>query len=221
MGVRIHSSWEKILQAEFEAPYFQSLISFVKTSYQRDDCFPPGSLIFNAFDLCSWEDTKVVILGQDPYHGQGQAHGLSFSVPDGIAHPPSLTNIFKELHADVGKPYPQSGNLTAWAHQGVLLLNTTLTVKAHQAGSHQGKGWEQFTDAVIHKLSAHKSTLVFILWGGYAKRKATLIDADKHLILTSGHPSPLSANRGYWFGHRHFSQCNTYLRQRGVTPIEW
>ena len=221
MGVRIHSSWEKILQAEFEAPYFQSLISFVKTSYQQDNCFPPGSLIFNAFDLCSWEDTKVVILGQDPYHGQGQAHGLSFSVPDGIAHPPSLTNIFKELHADVGKPYPQSGNLTAWAHQGVLLLNTTLTVKAHQAGSHQGKGWEQFTDAVIHKLSAHKSTLVFILWGGYAKRKATLIDADKHLILTSGHPSPLSANRGYWFGHRHFSQCNTYLRQRGVTPIEW
>lgn len=221
MGVRIHSSWEKILGAEFEAAYFQSLISFVKKSYQQGSCFPPGHLIFNAFDRCPWEQTKVVVLGQDPYHGPGQAQGLSFSVPAGVPHPPSLINIFKELQSDVGKPYPESGDLSVWADQGVLLLNATLTVSANQAGSHQGIGWEQFTDAVIQKLSEQRSGLVFLLWGGYAKKKATLIDANKHLILTSGHPSPLSANRGYWFGHRHFSQCNAYLLKQGALPVEW
>ena len=221
MGVRIHSSWEKTLQTELETPYFQSLITFVKQAYSQGACYPPGPQIFNAFDRCAWEQTQVIILGQDPYHGPGQAHGLSFSVPDGIPHPPSLVNIFKELHTDVGKPYPQSGDLSAWADQGVLLLNATLTVTAHQAGSHQGKGWEQFTDTVIKKLSMQRSGLVFMLWGGYAKKKSTLIDAEKHLVLTSGHPSPLSANRGYWFGHRHFSQCNNYLLKQGARTITW
>ena len=221
MAVRIHPSWEKILTDEFEAAYFQKLIAFVKTAYTKQVCYPPGLLIFNAFQECPLENVKVVLLGQDPYHGPGQAHGLSFSVPSGVKHPPSLVNIFKELTTDIGKAYPESGDLTLWAQQGVLLLNATLTVAAGQAGSHQKKGWELFTDAVIEKLSSEKEGLVFLLWGGYAHKKKTLIDAKKHLVLSCGHPSPLSANRGYWFGNRHFSQCNSYLLSKGVLPIEW
>ena len=221
MAVRIHPSWEKLLQSEFEAPYFQKLIEFVRSAYAKESCYPPGSEIFKAFDACPLERVQIVLLGQDPYHGPGQAHGLCFSVPEGVPHPPSLINIFKELHTDVGKSYPESGDLTAWATQGVLLLNATLTVAANQAGSHQGKGWERFTDAVIHKLSTEKEGLVFFLWGGYAKKKIPLIDSRRHLILTSGHPSPLSANRGYWFGHRHFSQCNAYLQSKGLKLVEW
>jgi len=197
------------------------LIDFVKSDYSSTQCFPPGKLIFNAFDLCPPEKTKVVILGQDPYHRPGQAHGLCFSVPEGIPHPPSLKNIFKELENDLQMAYPISGNLTSWAKQGVLLLNATLTVQAHRAGSHQAKGWETFTDRVIQLLSEQYQGLVFLLWGGYAKQKIKLIDADKHCVLSSGHPSPLSANRGYWFGNQHFSKCNAYLDYKGKTPINW
>ncbi|MEK9567180.1 MAG: uracil-DNA glycosylase, partial [Flavobacteriaceae bacterium] len=172
-------------------------------------------------DRCPFDQVKVVLLGQDPYHGPGQAHGLCFSVPEGVPHPPSLQNIFKELEADLGLPVPQNGTLEAWAQQGVFLLNATLTVQAHQAGSHQKKGWEQFTDAVIKKLSQETQGLVFMLWGGFAKQKIKLIDTEKHCVLTCGHPSPLSANRGYWFGNRHFSQCNAYLKSIGKSPIQW
>lgn len=221
MAVSIHSHWENILQDTFEAPYFKALIDFVKSDYTSTQCFPPGKLIFNAFDLCPPEKTKVVILGQDPYHGPGQAHGLCFSVPEGIPHPPSLKNIFKELENDLQMAYPISGNLTSWAKQGILLLNATLTVQAHRAGSHQAKGWETFTDRVIQLLSEQYEGLVFLLWGGYAKQKIKLIDADKHCVLSSGHPSPLSANRGYWFGNQHFSKCNAYLDYKGKTPINW
>mgnify|MGYP005631373249 FL=1 len=221
MAVSIHSHWENILQDTFEAPYFKALIDFVKSDYSSTQCFPPGKLIFNAFDLCPPEKTKVVILGQDPYHRPGQAHGLCFSVPEGIPHPPSLKNIFKELENDLQMAYPISGNLTSWAKQGVLLLNATLTVQAHRAGSHQAKGWETFTDRVIQLLSEQYQGLVFLLWGGYAKQKIKLIDADKHCVLSSGHPSPLSANRGYWFGNQHFSKCNAYLDYKGKKPINW
>lgn len=221
MGVRIHPSWEKVLQSSFAAPYFEELIAFVKQEYQQTRCYPPGKVIFAAFDHCHFDNIRVVLLGQDPYHGPRQAHGLSFSVPQGIAHPPSLINIFKELESDLGHSYPTSGNLTPWAEQGVLLLNATLTVRAHQAGSHQGRGWERFTEEVIRCLSAQKKELVFMLWGGYAKKKQPLIDASKHCILTSGHPSPLSANRGYWFGNKHFSKCNAYLTAHGQAPIDW
>lgn len=221
MAVSIHSHWENILQDTFEAPYFKALIDFVKSDYSSTQCFPPKKLIFNAFDLCPPEKTKVVILGQDPYHRPGQAHGLCFSVPEGIPHPPSLKNIFKELENDLQMAYPISGNLTSWAKQGVLLLNATLTVQAHRAGSHQAKGWETFTDRLIKLLSEQYEGLVFLLWGGYAKQKIKLIDADKHCVLSSGHPSPLSANRGYWFGNQHFSKCNAYLDYKGKTPINW
>lgn len=221
MAVNIHSHWENILQDTFEAPYFKALIDFVKSDYSSTQCFPPKKLIFNAFDLCPPEKTKVVILGQDPYHRPGQAHGLCFSVPEGIPHPPSLKNIFKELENDLQMAYPISGNLTSWAKQGVLLLNATLTVQAHRAGSHQAKGWETFTDRVIQLLSEQYQGLVFLLWGGYAKQKIKLIDADKHCVLSSGHPSPLSANRGYWFGNQHFSKCNAYLDYKGKKPINW
>mgnify|MGYP000032029708 FL=1 len=221
MAVSIHSHWENILQDTFEAPYFKALIDFVKSDYSSTQCFPPGKLIFNAFDLCPPEKIKVVILGQDPYHGPRQAHGLCFSVPEGIPHPPSLKNIFKELENDLQMAYPTSGNLTSWAKQGVLLLNATLTVQAHRAGSHQAKGWETFTDRVIQLLSEQYEGLVFLLWGGYAKQKIKLIDGDKHCVLSSGHPSPLSANRGYWFGNQHFSKCNAYLDYKGKTPINW
>lgn len=221
MQVQIHPSWEKVLQSEFKSPYFQDLIAFVKSEYTQTSCYPPGKLIFNAFDRCPFEAVKVVILGQDPYHGPGQAHGLCFSVPDGISPPPSLRNIFKEIHDDLALPIPTSGNLQAWAHQGVFLLNTILTVRANQAGSHQKKGWEIFTDQVIKQLSTQKEGLVFMLWGGFSKQKIKLIDTQKHLILTSGHPSPLSANRGLWFGNKHFSRCNDYLRAKGEVPIQW
>ena len=221
MAVSIHPEWENILQDTFESVYFKALIHFVKSAYGSAKCFPPGKLIFNAFDLCPPEKTKVVILGQDPYHGPGQAHGLCFSVPRGVPHPPSLINIFKELEKDVKTPYPKSGNLSPWAKQGVLLLNTTLTVQANSAGSHQGKGWEKFTDQVIHILSNNYKNIVFLLWGSYAKQKIKIIDREKHFVLTSGHPSPLSANRGYWFGNSHFSKTNDYLTSKGKKPINW
>ncbi|NND15911.1 MAG: uracil-DNA glycosylase [Eudoraea sp.] len=221
MDVRIHSSWQSYLQSEFDQEYFLNLAQFVKGEYQSQKCFPPGKEIFAAFDHSPFDQTKIIIIGQDPYHGPGQAHGLCFSVRNGVRHPPSLVNIFKEVEADMQVPYPQSGNLERWADQGVLLLNATLTVRAHQAGSHQGKGWEQFTDAVINTLSANREGLIFLLWGGFAKRKATLIDSSKHHILTSGHPSPLSANRGLWFGNKHFSKANEILSQNGNQGIQW
>ncbi len=202
MKVKIHESWNNQLQAEFEKSYFKSLASFVRDEYATHQCFPPGNQIFNAFSHCQFNDLKVVLLGQDPYHDEGQAHGLCFSVNEGIKHPPSLVNIFKEIEQDLGIPYPKSGNLTHWADQGVLLLNATLTVRAHQAGSHQKKGWEEFTDTVIKTISDHKNRVIFMLWGNYAKQKANLIDSKKHVVLKSGHPSPLSANRGLWFGNK-------------------
>lgn len=221
MKVEIHPSWKPHLQTEFDKPYFKNLTDFVKTEYKEHKCFPKGSEIFNAFNHCSFENTKVVIIGQDPYHGIGQANGLCFSVNDGIQHPPSLINIFKEIETDLGISYPKSGNLMPWADQGVLLLNATLTVRAHQAGSHQNKGWEQFTDAVIKIVSEKKQNLVFLLWGGFAKKKKRLIDVSKHSVLETGHPSPLSANRGYWFGNKHFSKTNYLLQQVGQTLIDW
>ncbi|MCM8570082.1 uracil-DNA glycosylase [Gramella jeungdoensis] len=221
MNVRIHPSWKKELEPEFEKDYFQNLTEFVKNEYSENKCFPPGKEIFAAFDHSNFDDTKVVILGQDPYHGIGQANGLCFSVRDGIQFPPSLINIFREIENDLGKPVPSTGNLERWADQGVLLLNATLTVRAHQAGSHQNKGWETFTDRVIETISRDKENVVFMLWGGYAKKKTKLIDSSKHLILTSGHPSPLSANRGYWFGNKHFSKANNYLENNGEKPIDW
>ncbi len=220
MDIRIETSWKKQLSEEFEKDYFKKLIVFVRGEYQKYRIYPPGKFIFNAFDQCPFDRVKVVILGQDPYHGPGQAHGLCFSVNDGIEFPPSLQNIFKEVQADTGAPIPCSGNLERWAKQGVLLLNATLTVRAHQAGSHQRKGWEKFTDAAIHKLAEKKEHLVFILWGAYAIRKGEFIDPGKHLIQTSVHPSPLSASRGF-FGNKHFSRANEYLQQHGKEPINW
>lgn len=221
MQVRLEKSWQNQLAAQFDAPYFKTLTDFVRQEYQEFRCFPPGKDIFNALDSTPFERVRVVILGQDPYHGEGQAHGLSFSVPDGVAHPPSLVNIFKELETDVDKPYPKSGELISWATQGVLLLNATLSVRAGQAGSHQNNGWEQFTDAIIASLSTQKVGIVFMLWGNYAKKKGKHIDRSKHLVLEAGHPSPLSANRGLWFGNKHFSKANTYLMQQGSVPINW
>ena len=221
MTIHMPPSWKKQLQTEFEKPYFKELISFVEQEYATHTCYPKMEDIFNAFDWCPFDQVKVVIIGQDPYHGAGQANGLCFSVNDGIAHPPSLKNIFKELEADVGKPYPVSGNLESWAKQGVLLLNATLTVRAGAAGSHQKKGWETFTDQVIKIISDQKNDVVFLLWGGYAIKKTKFIDATKHTIITSGHPSPLSANRGYWFGNKCFSKTNCQLEQVHETPIDW
>lgn len=221
MNVKIEESWRRHIGAEFEKPYFARLTEFVRSEYASTKCYPPGNLIFNAFNLCPFDKVKAVIIGQDPYHEPGQAHGLSFSVNDGVPFPPSLVNIFKEIENDTGTPVPSSGNLTRWAEQGVLLLNATLTVRAHQAASHQRKGWEEFTDAAIQALSRDRNHLVFILWGGYARSKAQLIDASRHLILQSVHPSPLSANRGGWFGNHHFSLCNSYLEANGMTPIRW
>ncbi|WP_274475526.1 uracil-DNA glycosylase [Mangrovimonas aestuarii] len=221
MNVDIHPSWKPYLQTEFEKEYFKSLTNFVKEEYSNGICYPPGKEIFNAFEHCTFEDTKVVIIGQDPYHGPGQAHGLCFSVNSDVVHPPSLINIFKEIEQDLGIPYPKSGSLMRWADQGVLLLNATLTVRAGQAGSHQNKGWELFTDAVIQTVSEKKKDVVFLLWGGYAKKKVKLIDKSKHHILMSGHPSPLSANRGYWFGNKHFSKTNSLLQQAALNPIIW
>ena len=221
MNVKIEESWRRHIGAEFEKPYFARLTEFVRSEYASTKCYPPGNLIFNAFNLCPFDKVKAVIIGQDPYHEPGQAHGLSFSVNDGVPFPPSLVNIFKEIENDTGTPVPSSGNLTRWAEQGVLLLNATLTVRAHQAASHQRKGWEEFTDAAIQALSRDRNHLVFILWGGYARSKARLIDASRHLILQSVHPSPLSANRGGWFGNHHFSLCNSYFEANGMTPIRW
>ena len=220
MDVKIAPSWKAILGVEFEKPYFQQLTLFVREEYQQHTCYPPGKLIFNAFDHCPFDQAKVVIIGQDPYHGPGQANGLCFSVADHINMPPSLVNIFKEIQADLGKPIPQTGNLERWADQGVLLLNATLTVRARTAGSHQNKGWEQFTDAVIRFLSERKEHLVFMLWGSYAQKKGEVIDENKHYVLRSAHPSPFSADRGF-FGSRHFSKANAYLRSHNLKEIDW
>jgi uracil-DNA glycosylase len=220
MDVRIEPSWKSKLNEEFEKEYFIKLSGFVRKEYKTYTIYPPGKLIFNAFDLCPFDKVKAVILGQDPYHGPGQAHGLCFSVREGVEFPPSLINIFKEIESDLGiKPLP-AGNLERWASQGVLLLNATLSVREHMAGSHQGKGWEQFTDSVIRILNRDKSNLVFFLWGAYAQKKGESIDREKHLVLESVHPSPLSASRGF-FGNKHFSRCNTYLVEKGLEPINW
>ena len=221
MKVKINESWNTVLKDEFEKPYFNSLIHFVKDAYSKNICYPEGKNIFAAFDYSPFECTKVVIIGQDPYHGPNQANGLCFSVNDEMPHPPSLINIFKEIESDIGIPYPKSGNLKRWAEQGVLLLNATLTVQAHNAGSHQRRGWETFTDVVIQKLSLEREGIIFLLWGGFAKKKMKLIDTTKHKVLTSGHPSPLSANRGYWFGNKHFSQCNELLLSQNRKSINW
>ncbi|MCP4457595.1 MAG: uracil-DNA glycosylase [Cytophagales bacterium] len=220
MEVKIETGWHQQLAGEFEKPYFGELIEFVKGEYQTATIYPPGQQIFNAFNSCPFEKSQMVILGQDPYHGPGQAHGLSFSVPDGVMVPPSLINIYKELKADMGVEQPTSGNLTSWAAQGVLLLNSMLTVRAHQAGSHQGKGWEEFTDAAIRALSEKKENLVFLLWGSYAQKKGAFIDRIKHLVLSSPHPSPLSAHRGF-FGCGHFSKTNEYLSSKDKIAIDW
>ena len=221
MHVQIHSSWEKQLKNVFENLKFIKLTEFVRKEYRTQKCYPPGKLIFEAFNRCPLDNLKVVILGQDPYHGENQAHGLAFSVEEGVKHPPSLINIFREIEDDISVPYPNDGNLNRWADQGIFLLNSTLSVRANQAGSHQNKGWEEFTDSIIKIISYQKNEIVFMLWGGYAKKKIILIDSSKHLILRSGHPSPLSANKGHWFGNKHFSQCNNYLTSKGKTPIIW
>ena len=220
MDVKIENSWKERLQDEFNKEYFINLTDFIRSEYRTRQIFPPAKLIFNAFEHTPFDKVKVVILGQDPYHNDGQAHGLSFSVPDGIKAPPSLVNIFKEINRDLGIAVPQSGNLTHWANQGVLLLNATLTVQAHMAGSHQKKGWETFTDAAIRKLAEEREHIVFILWGAYAQKKAAFIDSRKHLVLKSVHPSPLSAHNGF-FGNNHFSETNKYLITTGSEPINW
>ncbi len=220
MNVQIEDSWKRHLQTEFDKPYFEALTSFVREEYGKGRCYPPGKLIFNAFNLCPFDQVKVVLIGQDPYHGPGQAMGLCFSVNQGVLFPPSLQNIFKEIADDIGTPIPASGDLTRWAKQGVMLLNATLTVREHQAGSHQGKGWETFTDAVIQTLAREREHLVFILWGSYAQKKGAFIDRNRHLVLQSAHPSPLSAYRGF-FGNKHFSKANAYLQANGIEPILW
>lgn len=220
MNVRIEESWRQVLQPEFDKPYFELLTDFVRQAYATHQCFPPAGQIFRAFDLCPFHQVRVVIIGQDPYHDINQAHGLCFSVQDGVRIPPSLDNIYKELHRDLGKPIPTSGNLTHWAEQGVLLLNATLTVEAHRAGSHQGKGWEELTDAAIQALNNQRENIVFMLWGSYAQSKGQFINRKRHLVLTTVHPSPLSAYRGF-IGCGHFSQANAYLQQHGQLPINW
>ena len=220
MNVRIDESWREVLQTEFDKPYFELLTDFVRHAYRTTQCFPPAGQIFRAFDLCPFDKVRVVIIGQDPSHDVNQAHGLCFSVQDGVKIPPSLDNIYKELNRDLGKPIPTTGNLTHWAQQGVLLLNATLTVEAHKAGSHQGKGWEELTDAAIMALNEKREKIVFMLWGSYAQRKGKYIDRRKHLVLEAVHPSPLSAYRGF-IGCGHFSQTNNYLVQHGQTPIVW
>lgn len=221
MDVKIEESWKRQLQGEFEKPYFLQLTERIRQEYSAGACYPPGPLIFNAFNLCPFDSVKVVIIGQDPYHEPGQAHGLSFSVQPGVPFPPSLQNIFKEIEQDLGTPVPQDGDLTRWARQGVLLLNATLTVRAHIANSHATLGWQNFTDAAIQALARHRQHLVYMLWGGFARSKAYMIDKQKNLVLESVHPSPLSANRGGWFGQHQFSRCNDYLIQNGIEPIAW
>ncbi|MEO9484941.1 MAG: uracil-DNA glycosylase [Ekhidna sp.] len=220
MAVKIEASWKKQLDDEFEKTYFKELVTFVKEAYEQKQVYPPGSLIFSAFDHCSFDEVKVVIVGQDPYHGSGQANGLCFSVAEGVRHPPSLQNIFKEIESDLGQPIPESGNLGRWADQGVLLLNATLTVEAAKAGSHQNRGWETFTDAVLRVVSEGKENIVFLLWGAYAQKKGSFLDDEKHLVLKSPHPSPFSAHSGF-FGNKHFSKTNQYLTSKGLTPINW
>lgn len=220
MDVKIASTWKERLSEEFTKPYFVSLSDFVRTEYQQQTVYPPGKEIFRAFDCCSFDDVKVVIIGQDPYHGPGQANGLCFSVRDGITIPPSLKNIFKEIHKDLGKAIPTTGDLERWSRQGVLLLNATLTVRANTPGSHQNKGWEQFTDEVIRRISSEKENVVFLLWGAYAQKKGEIIDRQKHLVLMSAHPSPFSADRGF-FGNKHFSKTNQYLNSKGFAEIVW
>ncbi|WP_314922540.1 uracil-DNA glycosylase [Prevotella pallens] len=219
--IDIEASWKQYLKSEFEKPYFAKLTENVRNEYKNGLCFPPAKLVFNAFNLCPFNKVKVVILGQDPYHELGQAMGLSFSVPDGVMLPPSLQNIYKEIHSDLGKPIPTSGDLTRWAKQGVLLLNATLTVRAHEANSHQALGWQNFTDAAIETINTHREHIVFMLWGGFARSKKRLIDTNRHCIIESVHPSPLSANRGGWFGQHQFSRCNAYLKQYGLDEIDW
>ena len=221
MDVKLEDSWKQYLNAEFDKEYFANLTKLVRQEYQNHQCFPPGRQVFNAFNLCPFTDVKVVIIGQDPYHEPGQAMGLSFSVPVGTTIPPSLVNIFKEIQQDLGNPIPQDGDLTRWSKQGVLLLNATLTVRAHEANSHQKLGWNQFTDAAIKALSDHRQGLVYMLWGGYARSKRYLINQQHNLVLESVHPSPLSANRGGWFGQHQFSRCNAYLESKGIAPIHW
>ena len=221
MNVQIEPTWKEHLAAEFEKQYFAQLTQAVRQEYTQATCYPPGKFIFNAFNLCPFDRVKVVIIGQDPYHEPGQAHGLSFSVQDGVMFPPSLQNIFKEIEQDLGTPVPQSGNLTRWAEQGVLLLNATLTVRAHQANSHSTLGWQKFTDAALAALSHPREQIVYMLWGGYARSKAYMIPRDRNLVLESVHPSPLSANRGGWFGQHQFSRCNQYLTENGKEPIKW
>lgn len=221
MNVQMEESWKRQLQGEFDKPYFVQLTDTVRREYMSGTCFPPGKYIFNAFNLCPFDKVKVVIIGQDPYHEPGQAHGLSFSVQDGVPYPPSLQNIFKEIHDDLGTDIPATGNLTHWAKQGVLLLNATLTVRAHHANSHATLGWQSFTDAAIKALATQREHLVYMLWGGFARGKSYMIDKQNNLVLESVHPSPLSANRGGWFGQHQFSRCNAYLEQNGIEPIKW
>lgn len=221
MEIKLHNSWNQIISSEFDKPYFIELTDFVNKEYSLHKCFPDKNQIFNAFNLCQFDLLKVVIIGQDPYHGLGQANGLCFSVNDDVKIPHSLNNIFKELENDLSISYTSSGNLERWAKQGVLLLNSTLSVRQGQAGSHQGKGWETFTDSVIQKISENKENVVFILWGGSAKKKRLKIDRNKHYVLESGHPSPLSANKGLWFGNKHFSKTNDYLISKGIDSIIW
>lgn len=220
MQVKLEESWKKHIADEFDQPYFKSLIDFVKTEYTTHKIFPPGKLIFNAFEKCTFEEVKVVIIGQDPYHGPGQANGLCFSVNDGVPFPPSLKNIFKEIQKDLGKPLPPSGNLERWAKQGVFLLNATLTVRENSPASHQNKGWEEFTDAVIKRINEEKQNIVFMLWGAYAQKKGAIIDENKHYVLKAAHPSPFSVERGF-FGSRHFSKANEYLKKQGLKEIDW
>ena len=220
MEVNIEDSWKRRLHPEFDKPYFYNLTNFVKEEYSKHTIYPPGKFIFHAFNTCPFDKVKVVIIGQDPYHEPGQYYGLCFSVLDGVPFPPSLLNIFKEIENDLGKPMPKSGRLERWADQGVLLINAILTVRAHQAGSHRGKGWEEFTDAVIKILNDEKENIVFMLWGSYAQRKGAFIDRNRHCVLTAAHPSPLSADRGF-FGCKHFSKANQYFKSKGISEIEW
>ena len=221
MNIKLDDSWKNHLNHHINSEQFRNLVDFVKAEYQDNVCYPKGSLIFSALNNCVFDKVKLVILGQDPYHNPNQANGLAFSVPENITHPPSLVNIFKEIQQDLNTGYPSSGDLMNWVNQGVLLLNSTLAVRKNSPGSHQNKGWEDFTDEIINIISLRKKNVVFLLWGNYAKKKSKLIDQNKHLILSSGHPSPLSANRGYWFGNKHFSKANQYLKENNIVEIEW
>ena len=221
MNVKLDDSWKNHLNHHINSEQFRNLVDFVKAEYQDNVCYPKGSLIFSALNNCVFDKVKLVILGQDPYHNPNQANGLAFSVPENITHPPSLVNIFKEIQQDLNTSYPVSGDLMNWVKQGVLLLNSTLTVRKNRPGSHQNKGWEDFTDEIINMISLKKKNIVFLLWGNYAKKKSKLIDQNKHLILRSGHPSPLSANRGYWFGNKHFSKANQYFKENNIVEIKW